>query len=307
MESYTNNRKIKNSYSNEKLNKKKKEEKKNYSKFIKTNLYLNDCNYYTKNMIKMSKFREEKYKDSKKKTQLFQQNNILPKMLYSNKYLNDGERKNTKETKNNSNLNLSDTIKIVNGNYLPPIENSKNTKEKIERAITTKNLEEKSKSHVKKTIRMFEDLLQYVDNFRIPNRVNKSSQKMEMNKDDNKLNEIIIGDDGNDEEEEYQVEKYNFDEFKMKYQKEKMDKFEHKFKTPQNEKIIMKNFSQNFDSLSPEEPQEKIYLTLDYKQFGNIKKNNNDDNVNNVSNINNRYPSTNEKAIQHNSKTEKKK
>ena len=307
MESDINNRKIKNSHSNEKLNKKKKEEKKNYSKFIKTNLYLNDCNYYIKNMIKMSKFREEKYKDNKKKTQLFLQNNILPKMLYSNKYLNDEEKKNTKETKNNNNLNLSDSIKIFNDNYFPPIEISNNNKEKIERAITTKNLEEKSKSHVKKTIRMFEDLLQYVDNFSIPKRVNKSNRKMEMIKDDNKLNEIINDDDGNDEEEDYQVEKYNFDEFKMKYQKEKMDKFEHKFKTPQNEKVVMKNFSQNFDSLSPEEPQEKIYLTLDYKQFGNIKKNNNVDNMNNINNINNNgYPSSNEKAIQHNSKTEKK-
>jgi hypothetical protein len=153
---------------------------------------------------------------------------------------------------------------------------------------------------------MFEDLLQYVDNFKIPNRVNKSGQKMEMIKDDNKLNEIINDDDDNDEEEEYKVEKYNFDEFKKKYQKEKMDKFENKFKTPRNEKIIMKNFSQNFDSLTPEEPQEKIYLTLDYKQFGNIKKNNNMDNMDNINNINNRYPSSNEKAIQYNIKTEKK-
>jgi hypothetical protein len=301
-----NNRKIKNSYSNEKLSPQKKAEKKNYSKFIKTNLYLNDCNCYTKNMIKMSKFREEKYKDNKKKTKLFQQNNILPKMLYSNKYLNDEEKKEIKETKTSGDLNLYDSIKIFNGNYLPPLENSKNNTERIERAITTRKLEEKSKSHVKKTIRMFEDLLQYVDNFKIPNRVNKSGQKMEMIKDDNKLNEIINDEDGNDEEEEYKVEKYNFDEFKKKYQKEKKDKFENKFKTPRNEKIIMKNFSQNFDSLTPEEPQEKIYLTLDYKQFGNIKKNNNMDNMDNINNINNRYPSSNEKAIQHNIKTEKK-
>jgi len=307
MESDNSNRKIKNSYSNEKLNKKNKTEKKNNSKFIKTNFYLNDCNYYIKNMIKMNKFREEKYKDKKKKTQLFQRSNILPKMLYSNKFLNDEEKKDPKETKSNEDLNMINSYKFYNDNYFPPIESSKNNNEKLEKAITTKNLEEKSKSHVKKTIRMFEDLLQYVDNFKIHNKVNRSGQKIEMNKDDNKLNEIINDDDdGNDEEEEIKVEKYNFDEFKMKYQKEKKDKFEHEFKTPQNEKILMKNFSQNFDSLSPEEPNEKIYLTLDYKQFGKIKNNNINDasEINNISNINNRYPSSNEKAIQHNSKTE---
>lgn len=297
MESDINNRKIKNSYSNEKLNKSKKTEKKNYSKFIKTNLYLNDCNYYIKNVIKMNKFREEQYKDNKKKTQHFQQNNILPKMLYSNKFLNNEEKKDTKGTKNSSNISMSNSIKFFNSNYLPPTEFNKTDSEKIERAITTKNLEEESKSHVKKTIRMFEDLLQYVDNFKIPNRINKSSQKIEIVEDDNKLNEIINDDDGNDEEEEYKVEKYNFDEFKMKYQKEKMDKLEDKLESPHNEKQFMKNFSQNFDSLSPQDPHEKIYLTLDYKQF---------ENANNANNINNRYPSSNEKAIQYNSKSEKK-
>ena len=89
MESNVDYNKIKNDDSNERVEKNNRKEKNKLLKFIKTNLYLNDNNYFIKNTIKMNKFREEKYKNHKNRVKTFQQNNTLPKMLYFNKYINE--------------------------------------------------------------------------------------------------------------------------------------------------------------------------------------------------------------------------
>jgi hypothetical protein len=74
-------------------------------KYIKTNLYLNDYNYYFKNAIKMNKLREEKIKENKIKNENARKINILPKMLYFNKYLNQNSKpiiyKNNNKNKDN--------------------------------------------------------------------------------------------------------------------------------------------------------------------------------------------------------------
>ena len=60
MESNVDYNTLKKDDSNEQLEKNNIKEKNKLLKFIKTNLYLNDNNYFIKNTIKMNKFREEK-------------------------------------------------------------------------------------------------------------------------------------------------------------------------------------------------------------------------------------------------------
>ena len=70
-----------------------------FIKFIKTNLYLNEYNYYFKNAIKMNKLREEKFKEYKLKTEKERKKDILPKMLYFNKFLTNDIKKNSQKKK----------------------------------------------------------------------------------------------------------------------------------------------------------------------------------------------------------------
>ena len=83
METDINNNKLKNNNSPQNKDKKspKKKEKKvknKYLKIIKTNLYLNEYNYYFKNAIKMNKLREQKIKELKQNSEMARKNNILP-------------------------------------------------------------------------------------------------------------------------------------------------------------------------------------------------------------------------------------
>ena len=55
-------------------------------RFIQTNFYLNDYNYYNKNILKMNKLREEKIKEHKKTIDNDKKTNLMPKMLYFNKF-----------------------------------------------------------------------------------------------------------------------------------------------------------------------------------------------------------------------------
>jgi hypothetical protein len=176
METNSNNNNIKNNNCPQNIEQKNKKIKKNqnkYIKFIKTNLYLNEYNYYFKNAIKMNKLREEKIKEHKQKTDILRKQNILPKMLYCNKFLNNEIIK-----KNFKNFNtLANTISknnISNSNKCitecKSSENRAYIHRKIEKAILAKNIEENNKSHIKKTIKAFDDLIKYIDNFKIQNK-----------------------------------------------------------------------------------------------------------------------------------------
>ena len=144
-----------------------------YIKFIKTNLYLNEYNYYFKNAIKMNKIRQEKINEKKKNTEIAQKNNILPKMLYFNKYLNNDIKKNLLN-KQAINSNMKVIKKTPNKiNFQTECISSESRPiayKKIEKAIIAKNIEEHNKSHIKKTIKVFEDLIKYVDNFQFQNK-----------------------------------------------------------------------------------------------------------------------------------------
>ena len=119
MEKETNNNKSKMSNSLEKegknLSKEKSKSNANF-KFVKTNLYLNDYNYYYRNAIKMNKIREEKIKEIKMKNETERKKNLLPKMLYFNKFLNVDEKSyKPNEKKGNLNqTNVTNPVKIQN-------------------------------------------------------------------------------------------------------------------------------------------------------------------------------------------------
>ena len=93
-----------------KCQKKEKRSPNKYIKFIKTNLYLNEYNYFFKNAIKMNKLREEKIKEYKQNSEMTRKNNILPKMLYFNKFLNNEKKNFSNKKHNNINTNKSNTI-----------------------------------------------------------------------------------------------------------------------------------------------------------------------------------------------------
>jgi len=279
MESDNDSIKRKSNNSNEHTPKKSKSNKNKNKikirKFIKNNLYLNDYNYYIKNTIKMNKFREEKYNEKKNKIKVFQQTNTLPKMLYSNKFL-DNDDKNYPIGKNNNKnkIHLATTNKKFVRSYKNKghsIESKSFDNEELERAITTRNLEEKSKSHVKKTMKIFEDLLQCVDEVEIPLGIKKSTEPIKLT-EGNLIHRdfYIINDkdkDKNDEEEENSIEKYNFDEFKNKYKKEKLNKLSPYIKTSESQKLYMNKGLSNFDSNSTKNQEQKIYLTIDNTQM----------------------------------------
>ena len=120
-------------------------------RFIQTNFYLNDFNYYTKNNLKMNKLREEKIKEHKKTIDNDKRTNIMPKMLYFNKFIHTKPKifsKNNIKTIFNPHPSekklISKTISRKNKN---------DEYKKIEQAIKSKSIEQNSKRHIKKTIK----------------------------------------------------------------------------------------------------------------------------------------------------------
>ena len=298
MEKETNNNKSKMSNSLEKegknLVKEKSKSNANF-KFVKTNLYLNDYNYYYRNAIKMNKIREQKIKEIKMKNESERRKNLLPKMLYFNKFLNIDEKvyKPIERKENLNHSNITNPVKIQSTE-------GKDTYKELESAIMAKNIEDKSRSHIKKTIRKFDDLLQYVDTFKFKNK-SKSSSKFLLNEDEkNKLNIVLNSEgnneneDNNDEEDEdiLKTENYNFDEFRNQFKKSKFAKKDEggiltPLKTYNSQVILQKRSPDSFKKIN-----DNIYITkvnknpdnnsqsnipniLDLKDISNIIESNN--------------------------------
>ena len=245
--------------------------------FLKDNKYLYKLTR-TKFKSLMNKFREEKYNDKKNKIRLFQQTNTLPKMLYSNKFLDNDDKKYPVEKTNSKNNN---NLSINNNKFIQPyknkshsIENKSYENKELEKAITTRNLEEKSKSHVKKTMKIFEDLLHYVDEVEIPLRIKKDTEPLKLTEGNLIQKDIsfFVDKDKSDEEEENAIEKYNFDEFKSKYKKEKLNKVSSSYiKATESQKIYANKGLQSYDNISSKRQDQKIYMTNDDTQMARKK------------------------------------
>ena len=268
MEKDKNNIKIKNDNSpHYKVQKRSKKENKNinkYVRFIKTNLYLNDYNYYFKNAIKMNKIRQQKFKEYKLKTEIAQKNNKLPKMLYFSKFLNNNLRKNCQNKKNINKISIRKTNIFDSLNIDTECLSSENRPyayKKIEKAIIAQNIEENNKSHIKKTIKVFDDLIKCIDNVKLQNKRPKLHLMIDLNTDKNKsdLSEDKEEEDDIGEEDDLNVENYNFDEFKKQYKDEKLSK------KKANSQIHLKTynsqggFQRNFDNFKKN--NNNIYLT----------------------------------------------
>ena len=186
-------------------------------RFIQTNFYLNDYNYYNKNILKMNKLREEKIKEHKKTIDNDKKANIMPKMLYFNKFFQSTPKIYQKNNlriipnpKSTENSTIQKNISKINKNE---------EYEKIEHAIKSKSIEQNSKRHIKKTIKAFDDLLQYVDGFKIKNREKRLRLLLSENNKDNNIDKNKGNTD--DDEEDLNVENYNFDEYRQKCKDEK--------------------------------------------------------------------------------------
>jgi hypothetical protein len=298
METDMNNNKLKNNKSSpqQKAQKSQKKEKRSpnkYIKFIKTNLYLNEYNYYFKNAIKMNKLREQKIKELKQNSEMARKNNILPKMLYCNKYLNNDIKKNYPNKKidninNNKNtITKAYTTNSINLTECISSENRPYAYRKIEKAIIAKNIEEHNKSHIKKTIKAFDDLIKYIDNFKFQNRTPNLKVLINQNNDNNKSD--VIDDKENDDniaadEDIIKVENYNYDEFKENYKKDKLSKNSNSqinLKTFNNQRILETNPSDDFRIINniQNNNNDNIYLTAanhlikNKKIKGNLSKN----------------------------------
>ena len=235
-----------------------------YIKFIKTNLYLNEYNYYFKNAIKMNKIRQEKIKENKKKAEIAQKSNILPKMLYFNKYLNNDIKKNLlnkKEINSNMNVIKKNPNKINFQTECISSENRPIAYKKIEKAIIAKNIEEHNKSHIKKTIKAFDDLIKYVDNFQFQNKKPDLYLIIDKNNEKN-LSDILNKKENEDKDEEeiIKVENYNFDEYKQNYRKAKLNKkgsnSHINLKAYSSHKALDNNYLEDFKNIN-----DNIYLT----------------------------------------------
>ena len=155
-----------------------------FDRVTKTNLYLNDLNYYFKNSIKMNKRRQKELEDLKLKKLSFQEEFDVPKMIYCNSLLNTLVDKEIKEAKNaNTNSPIPKRKKQV-------IE--KNKTKSIEKAILEKYNKEKEKIHAKKTLMLFDEFIKSVDN-------------------------IHLYRTSNDPEKKYEI--FNFDDYKQQYLK----------------------------------------------------------------------------------------
>ena len=267
---------IKTQRSNRKEKSKVKQKKpKNETKFIKTNLYLNDNNYYFKNAIKMNKLREEKYKENKLKTENLKKNNNLPKMLYFNRFLNNDIKKFFSTKKSNdggskintnsniTNTNISNLTSNRNKDQCASTDNRTYAYKKIEKAILAKNIEENSKSHINKTIKAFDELIKCVDNFEFQKKSPELKIKIEPTNDQKVGNNIEEENyaNANDEDEELKVENYNFDEYKEQCKSKKLNEVNNRSQIEINQKekvdLLLNNFSEEFKNLN-----DNIYITL---------------------------------------------
>ena len=261
-----------------KCQKKEKRSPNKYIKFIKTNLYLNEYNYFFKNAIKMNKLREEKIKEYKQNSEMTRKNNILPKMLYFNKFLNNEKKNFSNKKHNNINTNKSNTItkayttNSINLTECISSENRQDGYRKIEKAIIAKNIEEHNKSHIKKTIKAFDDLIKYIDNFKFQNRTSNLKLLINQDKDKDNNKSDILNDKENDdddiaEDDIIKVENFNYDEFKEKYKQEKLSKNSNSqinLKTFNNQRILEKNSSDDFriiKNIQNNNNKDNIYLT----------------------------------------------
>lgn len=254
-----------------------------FIKYIKINSYLNEYNYFFKNAIKMNKLRKEKYQENKMKKEIARKNNILPKMLYFNKYLNNSSKKFPKN--NNININpiknaeiknlLNNNIEIASSESRPCIY------ENIEKAIFAKKMEENNKSHIKKTIKIFDDLIQYVDNFQLPEKKKKINFKindnndrnssLDINKEETSRNSNYIG-----EEDDLKVEKYDYDEYKELFKSKNQLRIntipKNQLTVCSSDRELLCNFSEDHKNLK------NLYLTASnninrYKNNNSMKVN----------------------------------
>ena len=259
-----------------------------YKKYVKTNLYLNEYNYYFKNAIKMNKIREEKFKEYKLKIEKARKNNILPKMLYFNKFLNNDTKKNSQIKKiynQKALINANKSNKSKLNNECITSESRPLAYKKIEKAIIAKNIEEHNKSHIKKTFKAFDDLIKYVDNFRFQKRRPNLNLIITEN-NDNIISDVFDANEkennSEDEEEVTNIENYNYDEFKQKYQDAKINSnSQANLKTFNNERILENNYSENFKNMDENNNDSNIYITASNYLKKNKEK---DDTINNKNN-----------------------
>ena len=260
-----------------------------YKKYVKTNLYLNEYNYYFKNAIKMNKIREEKFKEYKLKIEKARKNNILPKMLYFNKFLNNDTKKNSQIKKiynQKALINANKSNKNKLNNECITSESRPLAYKKIEKAIIAKNIEEHNKSHIKKTFKAFDDLIKYVDNFHFQKRRPNLNLIITENSDKNISDILDVNEKENnseDEEEVTNIENYNYDEFKQKYQDAKINSnSQANLKTFNNERILDNNYSENFKNLDENNNDSgNIYITASRFLKKNKEK---DETINNKNN-----------------------
>ena len=263
-----------------KYNKKSLNNSEKDTRFIQTNYYLNDFNYYTKNNLKMSKLREEQIMQYKQTLYNDKQNNLMPKMLYFNKYINNEQKINLCTTPNNNIKKHITKIKSIS-------KTNNDEYKKIEQAIINKSIEQKSKRHIKKTIKAFDDLLQCVEGFKIKNK--EKGINLVLNSDKN--NDIENKDDN---EEDLGFENYNFDEYKKQYKKEKMKLKDGISKTA--DELESKNLYNDIDIQINEQflnnnndNEQHIYITAEKYNNSNIinKIKNNSVELNNNKNVEN--------------------
>ena len=249
-------------------------------RFIQTNFYLNDYNYYNKNILKMNKLREEKIKEHKKTIDNDKKANIMPKMLYFNKFFHSKPKIYQKNNlriipnpKSTENSTIQKNISKINKNE---------EYEKIEHAIKSKSIEQNSKRHIKKTIKAFDDLLQYVDGFKIKNREKRLRLLLSENNKDNNIDKNKGNTD--DDEEDLNVENYNFDEYRQKCKDEKkkhignISKTEIDLDSP--DMINDLDMQMKTNLLLNDNNNDNIYITQNFRTVENSKNKSINDNKN---------------------------
>ena len=185
-------------------------------RFIQTNYYLNDFNFYNKNILKMNKLRQEKIKQHKLTIDNDKRNNLMPKILYFNKFIHSQPKPFSK----NDYRAIPSTH--IREKILIPKNSLKSRKineyKAIEKAILNTSIEQNSKRHIKRTIKAFDELLQYVDGFKIKNREKRLQNLLNIDNNKNDNNK----ENNEDDEDELNIENYNFDEFRRQYNEEKL-------------------------------------------------------------------------------------
>lgn len=139
--------------------------------------YVNEYNYFHKNNVKMSIWRQNKLNEMIKEKREKQKQYHLPKMLYSNVFLGNIAEHNEKD---------------IFSDFLNP--DIKFDKSAVETAAQIKqSVESVNQSHVKKQVNIFEDLLDCVDTLEI-----KTEDNLE-NMETDKVNEDKLQKDNNND------------------------------------------------------------------------------------------------------------